>query len=72
MVLVFLVVAAILSAIEAFRSRSLGWGAIFFIALALAWPQIGTGALIHDPYPGGTGVVEVCTRWTIRSQARPA
>ncbi|HWB38319.1 MAG TPA: hypothetical protein VHA75_20065 [Rugosimonospora sp.] len=24
------------------------------------------GELIHDPYPGGTGVVEVRTRWTIR------
>lgn len=24
------------------------------------------GELIHDPYPGGTGVVEVRVRWTIR------
>jgi hypothetical protein len=24
------------------------------------------GGLIHDPYPGGTGVVKVRVRWTIR------
>ncbi len=41
MVLVLLLVAVILAAIEAVRSRSLGWGAVAFLALAFAWPQIG-------------------------------
>jgi hypothetical protein len=40
MVVVLLIVAVILAAVEAVRARSLGWAAVAFLALALAWPHL--------------------------------